>query len=246
VTTAESKESKRKPWWLFAMAILAIGGIVAAAVAMTLEEDDSDASGGPPSGSIGDPEIRQAGWKFEFQKAPGMRLSKKQRASFRTQRTKLKAMTQDIFDALFLSPEKQTKALKVNFTPQARKSYERAGAGVPKSADDVRIRWRSALIAIDQNVRATINVKVNARGLTNSGAFASEHHSILYAARGKDGWEVFGFEVDQKPLKKHKASDRETNKKTEPKDKPSKDTKNKKDEKGKKRSGGKNRGGDRS
>jgi hypothetical protein len=243
VTTAASKESKRKPWWLVAVAVLAIGGIVAASVAMTAEDEDSTAS---ESGSIGDPEIRQASWKFEFQRAPGPRLSKKQRAAASTQRTKLKAMTQDVFDALFLSPEKQTKALKVNFTAPARKSYERAGAGVPKSADDVRIRWRSAQIAIDRNVRATINVKVRARGQTNSGAFATEHHSVLYAARGKDGWKVFGFEVDQQPLKKNKGPDKKTNKKTQPKDKPSKNTKNKTNEKGKKRSGGENRGSDRS
>ena len=247
MTTAESEKSKRKPWWLFAAAILAIGGIVAAAVAMTAEDDGSNTSGGPSSGSIGDPEIRQASWRIKFEKAPGKRFSKKQRASFGSQRTKLKTMTQDVFDALFLSPEKQKKALKANFTPRARKPYEQAGAGVPKGAHDVRVRWRSALIAIDQNVRATINVNVNARGQTDAGAFATEHHSVLYVARGKDGWKVFGFEVDQKPFKRTKASDEGDKKKDDQRDKPSKkEAKNKKDERGKKRSGGKNRGSDRS
>lgn len=239
VTSTESEKSKRKPWWLLAVAILAIGGIIAAAVAMTAD-DGSNTSGGPPSGSIGDPEIRQASWKFMFTKAPGPRLSKKQQASFGTQRTKLRTMTQDVFDALFLSPEKRGKALKANFTSEARTSYQRAGAGVPKGADDVRVRWRSAQITIDHNARATMNVNVIARGQTAKGAFVTEHHSVLYLARGKDGWKVFGFKVDQKPRTKTKASDKDKDEKDEQKSKPSKD-KDKKKEKGKKRSGGNKR-----
>ncbi|MGH2773879.1 MAG: hypothetical protein ACRDJT_00405 [Actinomycetota bacterium] len=246
MATTESKKSERKPWWLLVVAIFAIGGIVAAAVAMTAEDDDSITSRGPSSGSIGNPEIRQASWKFTFQKAPGKRLTNKQRASLSTQRSKLKTMTQDLFDAMFLSPEKQGKALKANFTPKARLSYQRASTGVPKGADDVRVRWRSAKITIDGNVRATMDVKVKARGQANAGAFAVEHHSVLYVARERDGWKVFGFRVDQKPIKKNKDSDKDDSKKDEQKSKSSKKgAKSKKGEKGKKRSGGKNRRGDR-
>lgn len=229
------------------MAILTIGGIVAAAVAMTAKDDDSNASRGPSPGSIGDPESRQAQWQFTVQRGPGKKFSKKQRNYFVKQRMKLKAMTHEVFDAMFLSPEKQAAALRANFTTGARKSYQRAGAGVPRKAEDVRVRWRSARIMIEGNVRATMDVKVRARGETDQGVFATEHHSVLYLARGKDGWKVFGFKVDQKPIKKNKASDKDDTKKDEPRSKSSKKgAKNKKDEKGKKRSGGKNRKGDRS
>lgn len=247
MTTTESEKSKRKPWWLVAVAILAIGGIVAAAVAMTVKDDDSNASRGPSSGSIGDPESRQAKWQFTVQRGPGKKFSKKQRNYFVKQRMKLKAMTHEVFDAMFLSPEKQAAALRANFTTGARKSFQRAGAGVPRKAEDVRVRWRSARIMIESNVRATMDVKVRARGKADQGVFATEHHSVLYVARGKDGWKVFGFKVDQKPIKKNKGSDKDDSRKDEPRSKSSKKgAKNKKDEKGKKRSGGKNRKGDRS
>jgi len=239
VTTSTSQESKRKPWWLLAVAILAVGGLVAAAMAMTADDDES--SGGPSPGIIGDPEIRQAEWRFTVRRAPGKKLSKKQRASFPTQRKKLKTMAQDIFDALFLSPQNQGKALRANFTSSARKSYQRTGVGVPRGADDVRIRRRSAWIVIDQTARATLSVKVVAQGEADKGPFATTHHSVLYAAREKGGWKVFGYEVDQKPFKKQKAS----NKDDEANDEQSKSSeKSKKGKNKKKRSRDKNRGGD--
>ena len=247
MTTTATEKSKRKPWWLLAVAILAIGGIVAAAVAMTAEDDDSNASREPSPGSIGDPESRQAQWQFTVQRGPGERFSKKQRNFFVKQRKKLKAMTREVFDALFLSPEKQSAALRASFTADARRSYQRAGAGVARKAEDVKVRWRSARIVIERNTRATMDVKIRERGKADQGTFATEHHSVLYVARGKDGWKVFGFKVDQKPIKKNKASDKDDTKRNEPRSKASKKgPKNKKDEKGKKRSGGKNRKGDRS
>jgi len=237
VTTSTSQESKRKPWWLLAVAIFAVGGLVAAAMAMT----DDRSRGGPSPGSIGDPEIRQAQWRFTVKRAPGRKLSKNQRASFPTQRKKLKKMAQDVFDALFLSPENQGKALRTNFTPSARKSYQRTGVGVPKGADDVRIKRRAARIVIDQTARATMSVNVIALGQADKGPFATAHRSVLYVAREKGGWKVFGYEVDQQPFKKRKASkeDDKANDKQSKSSEKSKKGKNKK-----KRSGDKDRGGD--
>jgi hypothetical protein len=242
VTTSASQKSKRKPWWLLAVTILAVGGLVAAAMAMTAEDHDSSVSSGPSPGSIGDPGIRQAKWRFTVKRAPGKKVSKNERASFPIQRKKLKTMAQDVFDALFLSPEKQGAALRENFTVEARKSFQRTGAGVPKGADDVRVRRRSAWIVIDQNVRATMGVNVVAIGRADKGPFATEHRSVLYVAREKGGWKVFGYEVDQKPLKKGKAS----GKNDKANEKESKSSKDKKSKKKRKRSGDRHRGGDRS
>jgi hypothetical protein len=242
VTTSASQKSKRKPWWLLAVAILAVGGLVAAAMAMTADDDDSSKSSSPSPGSIGDPGIRQAKWRFTVKRAPGKKLSKNQRASFPIQRKKLKTMAQDVFDALFLSPENQGEALRENFTVDARKSFQRTGAGVPKGADDVRVRRRSAWIVIDQTARATMSVNVVARGQADKGPFATEHRSVLYVAREKGGWKVFAYEVDQMPFKKRKASD----KNDKANEKQSKSSKDKKSKKKRKRSGDRNRGGDRS
>jgi hypothetical protein len=224
VTSSTSKESKRPSWWLIVVAILVVGGLVAAAMAMTADDDDSNNASGPSPGTIGDPEIRQAKWRFTVKRAPGKKLSKNQRESLPVQRKKLKTMAQDIFDTMFLSPERRSEAFKANFTAKARRSYQRTGAGVPKGADDIRIRRRSAWIVIDQTVRATMNVKVVARGQAEKGPFATEHRSLLYVARERGGWKVFGYEVDQGPFKKRKASDKaekanENQVKSKPKDK---------------------------
>ena len=240
MTTSTSQESKRKPWWLLAVAIIAAGGLVAAAMAMTADDGSSGAEG-PSPGSIGDPEIRQAQWRFTVKRAPGKKLSKNQQASLPTQRQKLKTLAEDIFDVLFLSPENQSRALRANFTSNARKSYQRTGVGVPKGADDVRIKRRSAWIVIDQNARATMSVNVVALGQADKGGFATAHHSVLYVAREKGGWKVFGYEVDQKPITKRKGS----NKDEEANDKQGKSSeKTKKGKDKKKRSRDGNRGGD--
>lgn len=204
---------------------------------MTADDDGSNAVGGPSPGSIGDPETRQAEWKFTVERGPGKKFSKKQRNFFAKQRTRLEAMTREVFDALFLSPEKRAAALRANFTAVARNSYQRAGVGAPLKAEYVKVRWRSARIMIESNARATMDVRVRARGKAGQDAFATEHRSVLYVAHGKDGWKIFGFEVDQRPLKKNRPSDKDEGAKGEDK-KPAK--------KDKKRSGSKNKGGDRS
>jgi hypothetical protein len=249
VTASTSETSKRKPWWLLAVAILAVGGLVAAAMAMTTDDDGSN-SRGPSSGSIGDPEVRQAKWKLTVKRAaPGQKLSKRQKASLLSQRENLKTMTQDIFDALFLSPEKLNKALRTNFTVKARKSFQRLGVGAPKGAEDVRIRRRSAWIVIDETARATMKVYVLARGQSHESPFATSNRSVLYVAREKGDWKVFGYEVDQQPFKKKKATNKDDKAKekqgTSSKDKKQDKKKNKKKNK-KKRSGGRNQRGDRS
>jgi stringent starvation protein B len=124
--------------------------------------------------------------------------------------------------------------------------------GAPKGAEDVRVRRRSAWIVMDETVRATMKVYVLARGHTNESPFATSNRSVLYVAREKGDWKVFGYEVDQQPFKKKKATNRDDKAKekqsTSPKDK-KKDKKNKNKDKKKnkkKRSGGGNQRGDRS
>jgi hypothetical protein len=246
VTSSTSKKTKRRPWWLIVVVILVVGGLVAVAMAMTTDDDDSNNASGPSPGTIGDPEIHQAKWRFTVKRAPGKKLSKSQRESLPVQRKKLKSMAQDVFDAMFLSPERRSEALKANFTTKARRSYQRTGAGVPKGADDIRIRRRSAWIVIDQTVRATMNINIVARGQAEKGPFATEHRSLLYVAREKGGWKVFGYKIDQGPFKKGKASgkDDKANKnqdKSKAKNKKNKKIKkNKKGTKKRKRSGNRN------
>ena len=236
MTTSASQESKSSRWWLLVVAAFVVGGLVAAAVAMTSDEEGPASPRTPSSGSVGDPDIRQAKWKFTVQRGPGKKFSKKQKAYFVKQRRRLREMAREVFDALFLSPEKQRAALRANFTAKARKSYLRAGAGLPERADDVRVRRRSARIVIENNARATMDVRVVARGKAGPRTFATEHRSVLYSARSKNGWKVLGFTVDQKPFKRNKAAKSDEKNTGRDNSKKSK----------KKRSDNKNRKGDRS
>ena len=181
-------------------------GVAVAAVALSPEDEDSPGRGrtGSPSGSIGDPDIRQARWKISTERAAFTgKLTKKEKGSLRRQRRALSGMTRSVFDALFLSPEKRKKALKSSFTPRAHKSYMRAQVGVPRGAEDVKVRRRVARISIDGNVRATLKVRVIARGHGDKGRFSVDHRSALYAARKGPKWKVFGFTVEQRPFKKN-------------------------------------------
>lgn len=245
MTTPESKKSEGKPWWLLAIAILAVGGIIAAAVAMTADEDNSGTAGGPSPGSIGDPEIRQARWRITSDRAPGKRITKRQRTLLRKQKKNLNRMTREIFDSMFLSPELKRETLRNYFRADARKSYQRAGAGLPGGADDVRVRRRWARIVIDANSRATISVRILARGQAANGTFATEHRSALYASRSKKGWKVFGFVMDQKPFKKKAKASPKDDRNDKNKKRSKKTNKNSGGKKSKERSGGKNRRGDR-
>lgn len=237
MNTSESKtnESKPRPWWLVAVAVIAVGGMGAVVLAMTADDDSGRDAGGATAGTIGDPDVEQARWKIISDRTTGARLSKKQRASFNRQRKALDDMTRSVFDALFLSPERRDRVLKRNFTSAARKSYERARVGVPRRADDIRIRKRNARIVIDDNSRATLNISIVARGEVNKSPFVTEHRSILYAARDK-GWKVFGFSVDQHPFKKADAKDKKSKPKKDSKG-PDKKTKKKKQSDDSKRKG---------
>jgi hypothetical protein len=125
---------------------------------------------------------------------------------------------------------------------------------VPKGADDVRIRRRSARIVMDETTRATLSVKIVVRGQTNETPFATMNRSALYLTRERGDWKVFGYEVDQQPFKTKKASDKDDKAKEKRSKSPAKDKKKdrkesrKKDRKEsqKKRSGGGNQRGDRS
>ena len=242
MTELSTRASKKRPWWLGGLALLVVIGVAVTALALAPDDEDSPPPGrtGPPSGSIGVPDIKQARWKISTERAAFTgKLTKPEKESLKKQRRVLSGMTRAVFDALFLSPGKREKALRTSFTPSARKSYLRARVGVPRGADDVRVRRRVARIAIDGNARATLKVRIIALGDDDKGRFAVDHRSALYAARTGAKWKVFGFSVDQKPFKKN--DDKPKGKKS--KDKKGQDKKGQgKKSKGKKGQGKKGQG----
>jgi len=196
--------------------VLAVVIGVIAALTVTAENEPEPRSG--PSGSVGDPEVKQADWKIDVKRA-GKRgkLSKGQKKAFTKQRRALRSVTRDVYDAMFLSPEKLAATTRRVFTPKARAALKRSRAGLPKGADGIRIRRRSARIAIDVSgsTRATMKVRVVARGTAGGEEFALEHNSALYLSRDADRWKAFAFTVDQGPYKKPAKPDAKNDKKNE-------------------------------
>jgi len=229
--TSESKDKTRsRPWWLAALVVAVLVGLIAAAVAMNAEDDQPPTAEPGPSGSVGDPKVKQADWKIDVKRA-GKRgkLSKRQKKTFTKQRKALRSVTRDVYDAMFLSPEKLGGTMKKVFTPKARGALKRSKAGLPKGAEEVRIRRRSARIAVDTSgsTRATMKVRVVATGTARSKKFVLEHNSALYLSRDAARWKAFAFTVDQGPYKKPA--------------KPNDENEKKKKESGKKKDGDKKR-----
>ena len=244
--TSESKDkTKSRPWWLAALVVAVLVGAIAAAVAMTIEDDPMQNAEPGPSGSVGDPKVKQADWKIDVKRAgKSGKLSKQQKKTFAKQRKALRLVTRDVYDTMFLSPEKLDGTMKQVFTPKARGAFERSKAGLPKGAEKVRIQRRIARIAIDTSgsTRATLKVRVVTKGTARGKKFALEHISVLYLSRDAARWKAFAFTVDQGPYKKPtKPNDKNEKNKNEPRtkdgDKKSSDSKkkssdSKKDKKG--------------
>lgn len=214
--TSESPKTKSRPWWLAALVVAVVAGLIAAAVAMTATNEPSADPG--PSGSVGDPEVKQAAWKIDVKRA-GKRgkLSKRHKKTFTKQRRELRSVTRDVYDAMFLSPERLDTTLRKVLTPKARRALKRSKAGLPKGAEDIRIRRRVASIAIDVSgsTRATMKVRVVALGTAEGKEFALEHNSALYLSRDAARWKAFAFTIDQGPYKKPAKPDAKNDKKKE-------------------------------
>ena len=201
-TPESTAKTRSRPWWLAALVVAVVIGVIAA-IAMTAENEPESRSG--PSGSVGDPEVKQAHWKIDVKRAGKQgKLSKKQEKALTKQRRALRSVTRDVYDAMFLSPKKLDATTRKVFTPKARAALKRSKAGLPQGADGIRIRRRIARIAIDVSgsTRATMKVRVVARGTAKGKEFALEHRSALYLLRDADRWKAFAFTVDQGPFKK--------------------------------------------
>jgi hypothetical protein len=232
-TSESTAKTSSRLWWLAALVVAVVVAVIAA-IAMTAENEPEPRPG--PSGSVGDPEIKQADWRIDVKRAgkPG-KLSKKQKKKFTEQRKALRSVTRDVYDAMFLSPEKLDATTRRVFTAKARDALRRSKAGLPKGAEGIRIRKRSARIAIDVSgsKRATMKVRVVARGTAKGKEFALVHSSALYLSRKAGRWKAFAFTVDQGPFKKSakpgdKNGKRSTSKEKDSDKKKSRDSKKKK------------------
>lgn len=157
-----------------------------------------------PAGTVGAPRIEQARWKVHA--APAGTLSKPSKRAmkqFRAQRRPLGQTVRDIYNTTFLVPESAGDTVKQSFSKTASTAFNRLKLGLPRGAEAVVIKRRTARLAIDVAGarRATVRVHVIARGLVKEDRFGLEHTATLYLTRSSKEWRVVAFEVDQRPFR---------------------------------------------
>ncbi len=151
------------------------------------------------------PEIKQARWKTKVSIAPGhKRLSKKQKNKIRTRGKDVELVIRDLYDTLFLSPDRSKKAITSRFIPSAATALLRQKKpGVPVGAEEVKTLRRTASIGIEAATTrlAAAEVLVKAKGRLSDKTFTVTHRATLWLEKSKGRWKVIAFEVNQGPAR---------------------------------------------
>jgi len=195
---------------------LLIGGSIALAVVAVVAfvliatgGDDSAPSrpGTPPTEEPSPPPaIEQAPWRIETVRAGGGGgLTQADTRRLRSRKPELRALVTDLYDALFLQPERRARALRVHLAPRARRAFaalERVGA--PAKAVQLRTLRRRARIGIDTHStrRAAASVTLRLTGRVGGRRFRTEHVATLWLERSQGRWRVIAFDVRQRPVRR--------------------------------------------
>lgn len=155
-----------------------------------------------PPGSVAAPRIEQARWEIRAQPVGTLsRPSKKARQRFQAQRKPLGETVRDIYNSVFLAPSSAPGVVRRSFTQRAAAALGRLKVGLPARAEGVRMKRRTAALAIDMAgaARATAKVRLVAKATVGGERVALKHVAALYLTRQGRGWTVFAFEIDQGP-----------------------------------------------
>lgn len=176
-------------------------------VALTAAACDPSDESSPENGSEGPsitPEIEQAKWKVTTRIAPGHnKLGKKRRLRVRKRAMPIGDLVAEVYDTLFLSPDRKKAVVKARFIPATARALLRTKAGVATNASEVKTLRRTADIAIDAGTTraAVARVTVKARGARGTKSFIVVHDARLWLEKARGRWKVIAFRVDQEPAK---------------------------------------------
>lgn len=193
--------SIKRPWALVAAAAAILLALVAALVFMDLPGERLLSPGADEAAPAGTRALPQAPWEIRTHPAGVVeKVTKAQAARIRRQRPQVTSLVKRVYDALLLHPGRLRSALAENFTPAAAAALRRSGAVVPE-AGLVSTAKRKAEIGIQASGGPTLAVAAVSLEATfaNDPKRTVDHHATLWMERGKDGWQVVAFEVDQGP-----------------------------------------------
>lgn len=181
--------------------------MVLLAVALTAAACDPSDESAPENrseDSATSPQIKQAKWKVTTRIAPGHnKLGKKRRLRVRKRAMPIGDLVADVYEALFLSPDRKKAVVKARFLPATARALLLTEAGVTTDAAEIKTLRRTADIAIDAGTTraAVARVAVKARGTRGTESFIVVHDARLWLEKVRGRWKVIAFRVDQEPAK---------------------------------------------
>jgi hypothetical protein len=143
-----------------------------------------------------------ADWKFVYGRKGPIPDSKREKKLITNRRAPLFDLLRSVYGAAFLDPKELPSVVKATFKPDARRSFMHTKVGIPKASTDFRLTKRKANVSIDRAgaSRATADVEIVARTLSESRVSALKHLASLFLIRTSGKWRVVGFEVNQRPF----------------------------------------------
>lgn len=156
--------------------------------------------------SVAAPGVRQADWEvrvFPAGVAGGGKLTKATKDRVAAQRERVSTVIKDVYDALFLNPDRLKGVLARGFTRAAAAGAARAKIGLPAGAGEVHIKRRVARVGIHVRGvdRAAARVAVFGTAEVKGRPIRFEHVASLWLERSDGAWKVIGFDVVQGPQK---------------------------------------------
>ena len=193
--------SIKRPWAVAGVAAAIVLALALALVFMDLPGERLLSPGADGEATRQNNDLPQAPWRIRTHPAGVVdKVSKAQAARIKQQRPQVTALVKRVYDALLLHPGRLRSSLAENFTPAAAAALRRSGAAVSE-AGLVSTAKRKAEIGIQAAGGPTVAIAT----VSLEASFAErpervvEHQATLWMERGKNGWQVVAFEVDQGP-----------------------------------------------
>jgi hypothetical protein len=181
---------------------------VAIVIGFLVLSGSSSAPGHVPKVVVPDSGPRQADWKITAVPAGLFHKPTKHESKQAAKRIgPFTRMIKNTFDALYLVPDRFEDVVKGYFTQAAASDLLRTKLAPPAGAEDVQTLQRSAVVALDSHssVRAAAHVRIRARAKDSGKMLKWLNETTLWLEKDKGNWRVIGFDVDQSPIKKHRA-----------------------------------------
>jgi hypothetical protein len=151
------------------------------------------------------PEVQHASWQVR-RSATGSfgKLTTAQSRRVRTHTPRIGALVKDVYDTLFLDPERTRRVVGTSFARPAARSWAKLRVGPPAGTTALRIVSRGAKVTVDapSAKRAVATVRLRVQGQTETGRFRLAHGATLWLERLPGRWRVVAYTVDQRPVRR--------------------------------------------